>query len=118
MAVKVSFVFNKSPQNIAKRILSPAVKLYAATTWHKLYYPFIPFGDTGQLSSNVAFSVEGNSGIITHKVVYARRIYFGRSFKFRRDKHALASALFDQAARAAGKGEALAKSVEAFVKSQ
>lgn len=115
MGMNVSFKWDKPPAAIANRIISPDVKLFAAATWHKLYSPFVPMGDTGQLMSNVAYLMEGSMGVVHHTVPYAHYQYNGQGFNFRQDKHSLASAMWDQAARAAGKGEELAKGIEAYI---
>lgn len=66
---------------------------YAATTWNKLYDPYVPM-DEGVLKNTVVIRPKE----ITHTVPYARYQYYGTNFNFRRDKHPKASAKWDQAA--------------------
>ena len=114
MGMKMDFKWNGSPEAIAGRILSDDAKLFAAATWHKLYYPFVPM-DTGNLMSNVTYGAEGNMGTIEHAGPYAAYQYYGSGHNFSRSKHAMASAFWDQAARAAGKGEALAQAIQGYI---
>jgi len=88
---------------------------FAAREWHKLYTPFVPY-KTGMLNSNVRFSATDSTGTIEHmQKEYANKQYNGVGFNFNRTVHPLASAFWDRAAMAAGKGAALAKSMQAFV---
>lgn len=66
---------------------------YAATTWKKLYDPYVPM-DEGILANTVSIRPKE----ITHTVPYARYQYYGTIFNFRRDRHPKASAKWDQAA--------------------
>ena len=110
----VTFKWHTSPEAIANRAVGQGAKMFAAATWHKLYTPFVPM-DTGNLASNVSYSTEGGMGTITHAGPYAAYQYYGSGFNFRRDKHPLASAHWDQAARAAGKADALAKALQGYI---
>lgn len=71
----------------------PAFWTFAATEWHKLYDPYVPM-QTGLLKSSVLIRPKE----IEHVVPYARRIYYGDGFHFRKDMHPKASARWDQAA--------------------
>ncbi|MDL2206262.1 hypothetical protein LJC33_05055 [Eubacteriales bacterium OttesenSCG-928-N13] len=115
MGVNVSFRWNQPPVAIAAEIITPAVKLYAASEWHKIYTPFVPMGDTGQLSSAVNYLVDGKMGTIHHLMVYSHSQYNGKGFNFRRDKHPLASAAWDQACIAAGGRERLLQTIQAYI---
>lgn len=68
---------------------------FAATQWHRLYSPYVPMRE-GFLTNNVIIRPKE----IEHAVPYARRLYNGDGFRFRKDKHPKASAKWDQAARA------------------
>ncbi len=87
---------------------------FAAREWHRLYYPFVPYR-AGQLARQVNFFASDSVGVIDHTVGYANKQYNGVGFNFNRTVHPLASAFWDRAAMAAGKGAALAKSMQAFV---
>jgi hypothetical protein len=116
MAVKVEFKWNRSPDAIAARIISPTVKVYAASEWHRLFTPWVP-KVTGHLNS-ATYSAEGNAGMITHPGPYAHAHYVGRHWKTGTPfkwKNPLASAQWDQAARAAGKVPALIQSIQGYI---
>lgn len=68
---------------------------FAATEWHRLYSPYVPMHE-GILTNNVIIRPKE----IEHAVPYARRLYNGVGFHFRKDKHPKASAKWDHAARA------------------
>lgn len=88
---------------------------FAAREWHRLYYPFVPYR-AGQLARQVQYPpATDTTGFIWHNVPYANKQYNGVGFNFNRAVHPLASAFWDRAAMAAGKGAALAKSMQAFV---
>ena len=87
---------------------------FAAREWHKQYYQFVPYRG-GQLVRQVAYYATDSTAIIEHTVPYANKQYNGVGFNFNRTIHPLASAFWDRAAMAAGKGAALAKSMQAFV---
>lgn len=111
----IEFKWNKPPAQIASAIISDDVKKFAAAEWHRLYTPFVPMGDTGQLANNVVYIAEGSMGVIHHVVPYARYQYNGEGFTFRRDKHPLASAGWDKAAEAAGKKPELVQSLQGYI---
>ena len=110
----ISFKWNRSPAQIAEGIVAPDVKLFAAATWHKLYTPFVPMRD-GYLSNTTNYLTEGSMGVVHHTQPYSHYQYVGTGFRFRRNKHPLASAHWDQAAIAAGKATALAQSIQTYI---
>jgi len=90
--------------------------LFMAETWQKLYDPFVPM-DTGLLSHDaVSVYAEDGKGIIHHKAPYATAVYYGGEKNWRRDKHPLATAQWDEAAATAGKRNELTRSVEGYIK--
>ena len=83
---------------------------FAASTWHRLYQPYVPFR-TGTLANLVTIT----SGQITHDAPYAKRCYEG-NFNFRKDKHPLATSKWDEAAQLS-QFPKLIKSVQAYIDS-
>lgn len=73
----------------------PKFWTFAATEWHRLYASYVPMRE-GALTNNVFFRPKE----IVHAVPYARRLYNGTGFRFRKDKHPKASAQWDKAAAA------------------
>ena len=74
------------------RVRSNAFWTYAAQSWHRLYFPYVPM-DTGMLAQQVTIT----PGQIEHTVPYAHYIYDGH-FRFRKDQHPLATREWDKAA--------------------
>lgn len=90
--------------------------MFMASTWWKLYDPFIPM-DTGMLAHDtVDVYVQGDVGIIHHKAPYAEDAYNAVGREFRKEKHPLATAKWDEAAKTAGKKDVLIKDTQAFIK--
>ena len=90
--------------------------LFMASSWNRLYDKFVPM-HTGLLShDSVDTYVENGAGIIHHKASYAREVYNSVGRNFRKEKHKLATARWDEAAKAAGKKQVLIKDVDAFIK--
>lgn len=101
---------------------------FAATEWHRLYEPFVPYHE-GVLANTVVIIGGRGNGSIEHTVPYARYQYYGNAYGpsyplmrngvivgyrspagkpkhptgkklvYKRDQHPLASAMWDQAAR-------------------
>ena len=87
-----------------------------ASSWNRLHDGFVPM-NTGLLAhDSVDTYVEGGAGIVHHKAPYAAAVYYGEGRNFRKEKHSLASAKWDEAAKAAGKRAELIKDVDAFIK--
>lgn len=115
--MRIDFRLNGTAQAIADRAVNKErTSLAMAVEWHRLYYPFIPFGDTEELASNVEYIYEDGKGKIHHKVPYAHKQYEGETHKFKKDKHPLATAKWDVAAENAGKKEALVRFTEKLIK--
>lgn len=113
----VTFKWEKPKDTIVKETLHlPAVLLFASNEWRKLYNPFVPMASGLLANDAVQVYVEDGIGIIHHTVPYARRQYFGTTHNFSKEKHPLASAKWDDAARSAGRGNQLIKSVQDYIK--
>jgi len=82
-------------EGILKRTLTPGFWGGVLGEWHRLYTPYVPM-DTGLLASQVKIDAAERS--IAHTVPYANRQYYGGGLNFKRDRHPLASARWDQAA--------------------
>lgn len=66
---------------------------FAANEWWKLMTPYVPM-DSGALSQTVTIHPK----VVEYTVPYAHYIYEG-NFKFRKDKHPLATNRWDKAAK-------------------
>jgi hypothetical protein len=113
----VIFKWNKPIGQIITGVLGDdKTALFAAETWHRLYDKFVPM-DSGSLAHDaVDHYVEKGVGIIHHKAPYAYRQYEGESFNFSTEKHPLATARWDEAAKQAGLGATLAKDIQNYIK--
>lgn len=112
--------WNKPVRKIVnKRILKDGqAAKFMAVTWWRLFHQFVPM-DTGYLASDsVDITAEGSRGRIHHKATYARPVYFGVGRNFSKAKHIHASALWDEAAKRAGRHKVLEREVYAFIRGQ
>lgn len=86
--------------NIAAKLVAAKIKedkqfwTYAAKRWKKLIDPYTPY-DTGALMKT--YYIRPNE--IHYTVPYATRIYYGSEFNFKKDKHILATYMWDRHAR-------------------
>lgn len=108
MGVTINFT-SISPTEIANRIISDDVKLFASNTLYKLCNDFVPM-DSGALSQNVEVTKE----FVKYKSPYARRMYTGERFNFSAEKHPLATAHWDKAAMLSRRPN-LVKSIQAYL---
>ena len=117
MAKDIEIKWNKPiPQIVKETMGGDATLKFMATTWHRLYTPFVPM-QTGTLALDaVTYSVEDGKGVITHTPPYARKMYNGVGFNFRTDRHSLAQAKWDQGAKQAGKAAQLARETQAYIR--
>ncbi len=91
-----------------KKIQDDTFWLFAASTWHTLYSPYVPY-NTGQLMEQVKISPKQ----IKHTVPYAARQYTG-NFDHNTERHPKASRKWDAAAIPAQKPR-LIKSMQEYV---
>lgn len=87
--------------------------LFAAQQWYRLYLKYVPM-ENGALAGLVGNKVTITSGQIEHTAPYARYIYNGERFNFRKDPHELASAKWDKAAEPTQKPK-LVRTLQAYV---
>lgn len=96
MSFKVTVTSNINIQKHMQKIQDDAFWTFAANAWWTLYSPFVPM-QTGALME----SVHVRPKEIEHWQPYANRVYHGDGMNFRTDpdKHPLASARWDEAAK-------------------
>ena len=86
-------------QNIDKQAILNAVKLddefgtYAAQSWQKKVEPYIPY-NTGRLCNDVTIKPFA----IQYNAPYAEEVYNNSYMQFRKDKHPLATAHWNEVA--------------------
>lgn len=115
MNIKVNINVDRA----VNRIINDDVKLFANTTWWRLYQEFVPMRN-GDLYGDAAITgksddVEITPEYIHHKVPYARRMYYGEDFNFSKDKHSKATAYWDKVAFNS-QGDKLIKDIENYIK--
>ena len=95
MSMKLTFDININSKKIASKITdNKQLWLRANTEWWRLISPYTPF-DTGNLMEDVEITPEH----ILYRSPYAHRQYDGDNFDFSKEKHPLASARWDKAAK-------------------
>ena len=99
---------NINIDRLVKKVHSDKLGIYAASSWHRLYSPYVPF-DSGMLQNTVRIS----PWEVQHTVPYAYKMYNGR-FNFKRDKHPRASRKWDKAAAPTQKPK-LVRELQAFI---
>lgn len=94
MLMKIEVEMNINVQQLRDKVMNnSAFWTFAATEWHRLYAPYVPY-KTGMLDNTVSIT----PGEIEHTVPYARYQYYGETHNFSREQHPLASAKWDLAA--------------------
>lgn len=68
---------NINIQGHMNRVQGEKFWIYAASEWHRLYRPYVPFKE-GILYLSVNISGGGGSGLIEHTAAYAHYAYEGR----------------------------------------
>jgi hypothetical protein len=94
MGANIVVVSNINVRKVVELVDNDKLWLFAANEWWRLYEPWVPM-QSGTLYNQVTVT----PGQIEHTVPYAHYQYNGKDFNFRTDKHALASAEWDQAAK-------------------
>lgn len=81
------------PDKIAKRMINDKLKRFANNELYRMCDPFTPM-DSGMLSKNVTVTSE----YIHYKSPYAHKVYAGKQYRFRTEKHPLATGEWDKVA--------------------
>lgn len=98
------------PKKVTKICDNEKLGRYAAETFARLMTPYVPM-DTGTLSQS--YTTEPYK--VIYNQPYAHRLYEGEGFNFSKEKHPLATAHWDEAAKAA-KGTQFAKEITNYIK--
>lgn len=110
--MEVKFKCDINPNRIAAKIAeSKEFWTIAHLEWWRLITPYTPF-QTGNLAEDVTITAEA----IKYNSPYANRMYKGDNFNFRKDKHPLASARWDRAAKPS-QLPCLARTLNNYIKS-
>ena len=142
MDFSFDFVWERSPEQVAGRIISPDVRLFAANEAKRFMDPYVP-ADTLALAQNTSVYVQGDEGVVEYHSPYAHYQYVGqvdgpnypikdggfvtgwyspphktptgRSLNYSHFRHPLATSKWDKAMETARKGD-LAQAVENYIK--
>jgi hypothetical protein len=112
----LEFKLSTSAAQIAAKALGgDKTALFAAAAWHRLIDPFTPM-DTGTLAHDaVSYHTENGAGVIHYSAPYAYKVYTGDGRHFSQEKHPLATARWDDAAKQAGQGALLQNEIQAYL---
>ena len=72
----VTIKANLKTRELAGKMNDPAVWLYAANEWHRLYRQYVPYKE-GMLYNSVTYNCEQGKATVTHTVPYAHYLYEG-----------------------------------------
>jgi hypothetical protein len=115
MSASVKFKWNRpAAQAVRDAGIDERVMKQAAQAWHRLYSEFVPT-ETGRLANDVTVTATATKGTIRHNAPYAANVYSGVRRSAARGKNPLASGYWDKAAESAGKKEALAGMIRAYI---
>lgn len=98
MRIKLSVVTDINIPKHLKAVTGNQFGTFAASEWHRLYLPYVPF-DTGILANQVNIT----PWEIEHTAPYAQYQYYSEGHHFNRSIHPKASAKWDKAAAATQK---------------
>ncbi len=93
VVIKVSGDLMKCVERFKHVVDAPQTKLELHQVLKDISDPYVPY-NTGRLSENVTVNSDG----ITYHQPYARRVYYGDYMNFRKDKHPLATARWNEVA--------------------
>ena len=86
MDFSFDFVWERSPEQVAGRIISPDVRLFAANEAKRFMDPYVP-ADTLALAQNTSVYVQGDEGVVEYHSPYAHYQYVGEVMAGRAPKH-------------------------------
>ena len=79
MDLSFDFTWERSPEQVAERIISPDVRLFAANEAKRFMDPYVP-ADTLTLVQNTSVYVQGDEGIVEYHSPYAHYQYVGQVY--------------------------------------
>lgn len=110
MGVRVKVDISGASKKAEKICRNERIGIFAAETFARLMTPYVPM-DTGTLSQS--YTTEPRK--VIYNQPYAHRLYEGKGFNFSKEKHPLATAHWDEAAKAA-KGKQLADEISNYIR--
>ncbi len=110
MGVKVKVDISGVQKKVDRICRHDGLGIYAAEALAKLMTPYVPM-DTGTLSQS--YTTEPRK--VIYNQPYAHRLYEGEGFSFSKEKHPLATAHWDEAAKVA-KGKQFADEITKYIR--
>ena len=93
MSVSLTWRKRLDARKIKRRFVNDRVCQYAHLQLWRLCSPYVPM-QTGDLMENVEITPEH----LRYAAPYAARMYYGVGYRFKKDRHPLATAMWDKAA--------------------
>lgn len=93
MSITLHWKKRLNAKALENRYINDRVRLFAHTELWRLYKDYVP-KRVGDLMSKVEITPQ----YVRHIVPYAARMYYGVGFRFRKDEHPLATAMWDKVA--------------------
>ncbi len=112
VSIKIKWLKKLNAQKVSERVINDRVKLFAHSELYRLSSKYVPWR-VGMLTQNVEITPKH----IRYIQPYASRMYYGIGFKFRKDKHPLATAMWDKVAMQTQRGK-LIRAIAAEIRRQ
>lgn len=112
MSISIRWAKRLNAKKISNRYINDRVRLFAHSELYRLSNKYVPMR-TGYLAQNVEITPQH----VRYKAPYAARMYYGVGFRFRKDRHPLATAMWDKVAMQTQRGK-LTRAVAAYMRRQ
>ena len=112
MSISIRWAKKLNTKQISNRFINDRVRLFAHNELYRLSNKYVPM-QTGYLVQNVEITPK----YVRYKAPYAARMYYGVGFRFRKNKHPLATAMWDKVAMQTQRDK-LTRAVAAYMRRQ
>ncbi len=112
MSISIRWAKKLNARKISDRYINNRTMLFAHSELYRLCDKYVPM-QTGMLAQNVEITPK----YVRYVSPYASRMYYGVGFNFRKDKHPLATAMWNKVAMETQRDK-LTRSVEAYMRRQ
>lgn len=112
MSISIRWAKKLNTKQISNRFINDRVRMFAHNELYRLSNKYVPM-QTGYLAQNVEITPK----YVRYKAPYAARMYYGVGFRFRKNKHPLATAMWDKVAMQTQRDK-LTRAVEAYMRRQ
>lgn len=112
MSISIRWAKRLNAKKISNRYINDRVRLFAHSELYNLSGKYVPWRD-----GNLARLVEITPEHVRYVSPYASRMYYGVGFRFRKDEHPLATAMWDKVAMQTQRDK-LTRAVAAYMRRQ